>query len=90
MGTRIAWMGTPYTPTRTEQPQLNGGIAYATAGVIPLERGVCVTKGSLIHACNVAVWQAVNGVIPAGGMIPHFEQEGGSAWAMTAITIWNR
>jgi hypothetical protein len=69
---------------------LNGGIAYATAGVIPFERGVCVTKGSLSQACSVAIWHAVNGVIPAGGMTPHFEHEGGSGWAMTAITIWNR
>lgn len=62
-------------------------MAYAAAGVIPSERGVCTTNGSSIQACNVAIWHAVNGLIPAGGMIPHFEQEGGSACAMTAITI---
>jgi hypothetical protein len=70
--------------------QLNGGIAYGAVGVPPSPRCVCVTSGSSSQACNVAIWHAVNGVSPFGGMIPHFEQEGGLACAMTAITIWKR
>jgi hypothetical protein len=68
---------------------LNGGIAYGVVGEMPSARCVCVTNGSLSQDCNVAIWHVVSGVVE-GGMTRHFEQDAGSACAMTAITTWKR